>query len=88
VYNLGATLYWSLTGGRRVPTLMTAGKRERDVVREQAYPTPRDLNPAVPEGLSDVVMSCLRIEPAHRPENMDELIRRLRPFGTGAKVER
>ena len=84
VYNLGATLYWALTSGRRVPTMLTVGKRERDVVREQKYPAPRELNPDVPAGLSDLVMACLRGEPMHRPQGMDEVIRGLRPFGTGA----
>ena len=39
VYNLGATLYWALTG-QKVPTLLTVRRRERDVVREQKFPKP------------------------------------------------
>lgn len=83
VYNLGATLYWALTGGRRVPTIMTVGRGERDVVREQKYPPPRELNADVPDGLSDLAMSCLRVEPSHRPQGMDEVVARLRPFKSG-----
>ena len=62
VYNLGATLYWTLTD-QKVPTLLTVKKSERDVVREQKFPRPADLNPAVPAPLSDLVMDCLRTNP-------------------------
>ena len=27
----------------------------------------------VPKNLSDLIMSCLHVDPEHRPENMDEL---------------
>lgn len=82
VYNLGATLYWALTG-KRVPTLFTVDKAERDVVREQKYPTPRELNPFIPGPLSELVMDCVRLSPAYRPQSMSEVIDRLRPFGGG-----
>lgn len=80
VYNLGATLYWALTG-KRVPTLFTVSKADRDVVREQKYPRPRELNPFIPEGLSTLVMDCVRLSPAYRPQTMAEVIERMKPFG-------
>ncbi|HEX8912356.1 MAG TPA: serine/threonine-protein kinase [Humisphaera sp.] len=82
VYNLGATLYWALTR-RRVPTLLTVAKDQRDVVREQAFPKPHELNPAVPGGLSELVMDCVRHQAGFRPQSMAEVLSRLVPFGTG-----
>lgn len=80
VYNFGATLYWALTG-RRVPTLLTVSKSERDVIREQKFPTPRELNPEVAEELSQLVMDCVRLSPAYRPQSVDEVLERLVPHG-------
>jgi hypothetical protein len=53
----------------------------------------RDLNPKVPENLSNLVMDCVRVNPAKRPEFSD-VIRRLeiiqftleRPSKTGGSV--
>lgn len=82
VYNVGATLYWALTG-RRVPTMLTVAKADRDIVREQKFPTPAELNPAVPAGLSDLVMACVKVHPSDRPQTMGAVLKRLEPFGTG-----
>jgi serine/threonine protein kinase len=82
VYNFGATLYWALTGGKRVPTLLTVAKAERDVLREQSFPKPTDLNPLVPAGLSELVMDCVHLRPAYRPQTVDEVLARLTPFAT------
>ena len=38
--------------------------------------TPHQLNPAVPEALSNLVMECVKSSPAKRPE-MSDCIRRL-----------
>jgi serine/threonine protein kinase len=86
VYNVGATLYWALTDGRRVPTMLTVAKADRDIVREQKFPAPAEMNPAVPAGLSELVMECVRVHPAARPQTMGEVIRRLGPYGTGSGV--
>jgi serine/threonine protein kinase len=81
VYNLGATMYWGLSGGRKAPTLFTVAKSERHVVKEQLFSRPHELNPAVPEELSELVMDCIRVSPAFRPRSMDEVLERLAPFG-------
>jgi eukaryotic-like serine/threonine-protein kinase len=65
VYNFGATLYWALTG-RRVPTLLTVEKVDRDIVKEQKYPSPTEINPQVPHAVSETVMACLRLKPWER----------------------
>ena len=75
VYNFGATLYWALTG-RNLPTLFTVGKGENSFLVNDRISTPCELNPSVPEQLSNLVMECVRINPAKRPE-MNEVARRL-----------
>ena len=75
VYNFGATLYWALTG-RNLPTLFTVGKKENSFLVNDRIATPCELNPIVPEQLSNLVMDCVRVNPAKRPE-MRELVHRL-----------
>ncbi len=78
VYNFGATFYWALTR-QKVPTYFTVKKSDRDVITEQKFPRPIDLNEMIPEGLSDLVMDCVRVSPAFRPDSMAEVLRRLEP---------
>jgi len=84
VYNFGATLYWALTR-QRVPTLYTINKADRHVLKEQQYPPPAEVNPAVPEQLSRMVMECVRYRPAERPVGMQEVIDVLELFKTPTK---
>ncbi len=76
VFNFGATLYWALSG-QRIPTLFTVPKDQRDVVLECKFPSPRDLNPEVPQELSDLVMQCVHVNPLRRPADMAEILTRL-----------
>lgn len=76
VFSFGATLYWALSG-QRIATLYTVGRSQREVVAECRFPSPRQINEAVPQALSDLVMDCVRLEPARRPADMDEVIRRM-----------
>jgi eukaryotic-like serine/threonine-protein kinase len=75
VYNFGATLYWALTG-RNLPTLFTLEKGENSFLVDDQMASPRDLNPQVPETLSNLVMECVKVNVAKRPE-MSDVIRRL-----------
>jgi len=75
-YNFGATMYWALCG-RKMPTLFTLKKSENSFLVDDRITTPRDCNPQVPETLSNLVMECVRTNPAKRPEDMTELTRRL-----------
>lgn len=79
VYNYGASIYWALSG-QRVPTLLTIKKGEKDIVKEQKFPWPHHLNPAVPEPISELIMDCLRVSPAYRPQTIGEVLQRLEPF--------
>lgn len=69
VYNFGASLYWSLTG-TKLPTLFTLKKVENSFLVDTQIQTPAQLNPSVPENLSNFVMECVRTNPLKRPETM------------------
>jgi len=76
VYNFGATMYWALAG-RKMPTLFTVGKGENAILSDDLISTPKQLNPLLPESLSNFVMECTRTNPAKRPADMSEVVRRL-----------
>lgn len=73
VYNFGATLYWALTR-QRIPTLYTIAKADRHILKEQQYPPPMEVNKAVPEQLSRMVMECIRYRPSERLVGMQEIL--------------
>lgn len=79
VFNLGATLYWMLTG-KHVPTLIgksSSGKVGSKVSTPDAFLPPRELNPQVPPALSSLVMDCVETEPSRRPDSMTAVYERL-----------
>ena len=76
IYNLGATLYWLLTH-RPLTTACTLDRKDNSFLLDVAQPAPHDLNSAVPECLSQLIMKCVRTSPEHRPPNMLELLRQL-----------
>ena len=86
VFNFGATLYWALTG-QKIPTLFTLKKDENSFLLDSKFATPRDLNPAVPDVLSNLVIECIRTNPAKRPGDLGELARRLGIMGHAATVK-
>ncbi len=68
VFNMGAALYWVLTG-QGLPSI-SPGEHERTgfVPDRQVRPTPPSrLNPDVPDELSDMVLKCCEYEPHKRP---------------------
>jgi serine/threonine-protein kinase len=76
VFNFGATMYWTLTG-KKIPTLFTLKKDDNSFLLDDKFATPADLNPQVPETLSNLVMECIRTNPLKRPETMHDVTRRL-----------
>ncbi len=73
IYNLGATMYWVLTG-RNIPTAMglkndalTSSIDESKI--EPPVPV-RQINRAVPERLDNLILECVKVRPEDRPENM------------------
>lgn len=76
VFNLGATMYWTLTR-RSIPTLFTLSKGQNSFLVDDRIASPHDIDSQIPETLSNLVMECIRTNPSKRPEDMNELIRRL-----------
>jgi eukaryotic-like serine/threonine-protein kinase len=76
VFNLGATLYWAVAG-KSLPTLFNIKKGENSFLLDKVIPSPNELNPSVPLPLSNLVMDCVRTNPAKRPTDMPEVARRL-----------
>lgn len=77
VFNLGATLYWALTG-KNIPTLYTVNKKgENSFLVDDRFDSPTDLNPKVPEAVSKLVMECIATRVSKRPADMDQVITRL-----------
>ena len=75
VFNLGATMYWALTG-RNIPTLIPK-KDAHGLAIPQKKKSPRDLKKQIPEEISKFVMDCVEEDPSLRPKNMMALISRL-----------
>jgi serine/threonine-protein kinase len=77
VFNLGATMYWVLTG-RHIPTLYTVNKKgENSFLLDTRIDAPADLNPRVPPAISNLVMECVSTSPKKRPADMDAVVTRL-----------
>jgi eukaryotic-like serine/threonine-protein kinase len=78
VFNLGATLYWALTG-RHIPTLYTVqkSKSENNLLSDDLFDSPLQLNPLVPPVVSEMVMACVATAPKRRPADMDAMIQKL-----------
>ncbi|MHC4184912.1 MAG: serine/threonine-protein kinase, partial [Planctomycetota bacterium] len=76
IFNLGATMYWALTG-KNVPTLIPKRKNGLGLVIPRNCPAPHEIRKKVPIGVSKLVMDCIRDNPAERPRNMMLVISRL-----------
>ena len=76
VFNFGATMYWALCG-RNLPTMYTLKRGENSFLLDQKIPGPHELNPLVPQQLSDLVMECARTNAAKRPQSMRDVVLRL-----------
>ena len=76
VFNLGATMYWAATR-QVIPTLFNLKKGDNSFLLDQRIPSPRDANPRIPETLSNLIMECVRTNPAKRPDDMPQVSRRL-----------
>ena len=75
IFNLGATMYWALTG-KNVPTMIPK-KDTLDVLLKQPLKSPNELKEQISLPVSNLVMDCIKEDPAKRPKNMLEVISRL-----------
>ncbi len=78
VFNLGATLYWVLTG-QAVPTILPASTRRGGIglAGPREVLPPHELKPETPLALSRLVMDCCQGSPKDRPTDMNQVISRL-----------
>lgn len=78
VFNLGATLYWAVTG-RVIPTVLPSKKRRGgiDLVGPREAPLAHEVNPNVPTALSRLIADCCQPGPKDRPADMREVLCRL-----------
>jgi serine/threonine-protein kinase len=75
VFNLGATIYWVLTG-RPYPTVLP-GKGTMDIARPKDAKLPHEYNPRVPVAMSTLVMDCCKKRPQDRPDDMRQVAARI-----------
>lgn len=78
IFNLGATMYWMLTGSY-VPTLIPkkeAGIQLRSEDHGSLRP-PIEVDPTVPPALSNLVLESVQTDPRQRPDNMQVMIDRM-----------
>ena len=83
VYNFGATMYWILTR-TVIPTALPPKDDQNSLYSgaldaEQVPPPtpPHDRNPQVPIALSELILRCVKPDPAARPQSMAEVLRHL-----------
>ena len=76
IFNLGATMYWALTG-KNVPTLIPQKSDLGMMASKKEFPTPYEYSKKIPIGLSNLVMDCVKDSPADRPGSMNDLTSRL-----------
>ena len=75
VFNFAAALYWTLTA-QAIPTVLPK-RGGVQLMTDIAVIPPHELNPQVPIPLSRLVTDCIRINPAHRPASMADVVSRL-----------
>ena len=79
IFNLGATMYWVLTGKafQTVLSSVPAGSKKIEVQARRGSEPPHEANPQVPLPLSRLIMECCASKPSERPEDVSKLISRL-----------
>jgi len=76
VFNLGATMYWALSG-KNVPTLIPQSNDISALLGQRQFLSPHQLRQRIPIGVSNLVMDCVKEEPEKRPPSMADIISRL-----------
>jgi serine/threonine protein kinase len=75
IFNLGATMYWALTG-KHAPTLIPKKNRFGLPVTEPRR-APHEIKKGLPMGISKLVMDCIENDAAKRPRSMTEVTSRI-----------
>lgn len=76
IFNFGATFFWALTN-QKLPTLFTLKKGDNSFLVHDKLQTPQDIRKEIPETLSNLIMECVHVNPAKRPDSMSIVARRL-----------
>ncbi len=79
VYNLGATMYWVLTG-KAFSTILPgapAGSKKVAIEARRGNAPPHETNPEVPLPFSRLIMECCSSDREQRPADMGKVISRL-----------
>lgn len=77
VFNLGATMYWTVTG-RHIPTLYTVNKKGgNSFLLDTRIDSPDKINPKTPPALSNLILECVATSVKKRPSDMDQVLTRL-----------
>lgn len=79
IYNLGATMYWALTR-QHIPTAIPKGDSLLGALDDALIERPkpiRDLAPATPEMLADLIMQSVEVNADNRPGSMVQVADRL-----------
>lgn len=89
LFNLGATMYWLLTGSH-VPTLIPrketgSGMQIRSEEFSGKLRPPIEADPTCPPALSNLVLECVATDPADRPAHMQAMLDRLEIAALQAK---
>ncbi len=79
IFNLGATMYWVLTGKawRTMLSGASPGQMKQKLDARRANDPPHVVNPSVPLALSRLVSECCEHDKDQRPWNMHTVISRL-----------
>ncbi len=75
VFNLGATMYWAITGGN-IPTMIPK-KDKMGLPIPQVRKAPHERKKQIPIRISKPEMDCVEDDPSQRPKNMMTVISRL-----------
>ena len=75
IFNLGATMYWALTG-KHAPTMIPK-KNKFGLPIIEPRRAPHEIKKQLPVGISKLVMDCIEDDPAQRPRNMMTIMSRL-----------
>jgi serine/threonine-protein kinase len=76
IFNLGATMYWALTG-KNVPTLIPQGNDLAALLGQKGITAPHLIYKKIPISVSNLVVDCVKEDPSKRPRTMAEVITRL-----------
>jgi serine/threonine-protein kinase len=75
IFNLGATMYWALTG-KHAPTMIPK-KNKFGLPIIEPRRAPHEIKKQLPVGISKLVMDCIEDDLAQRPRNMMMIMSRL-----------